>query len=249
MVGIHQNFSTLANMREYESLIRGVIGSEIDLRIVHGEEYWKLEEYPNGHLNDCNPSMSGIEMQVDNHGSYTIGMKATYKDKSGFVTAGHCADGETCRNVGQDSIISVIGTVLETYTAGSAYETCDCAFIETESGSRNMTAGVYWQSYYPTSAVYASLNDYVKFYGHNGMTYGYVENTCRNITYGKNTTLRRVVIVDNDADAGDSGRYVAQTFDPTPEFHGIFAYTSDSSAYVKHSGFTPNFTGLEWDFS
>lgn len=42
VVRIHQDFSTLANMQEYEKLIRSVIGNEIDLKIVHGGEYWQL---------------------------------------------------------------------------------------------------------------------------------------------------------------------------------------------------------------
>ena len=42
VVGIHQDFSTLANMQGYEKLIRSVIGDEIDLKIVHGGEYWQL---------------------------------------------------------------------------------------------------------------------------------------------------------------------------------------------------------------
>ena len=144
VVEIHQNFSTLANMQGYEQLIRGVIGNKIDLKIVHGGEYWQLGECPNGPLNDCDPIESGVKMQVTNHGSCTFGMKATYKDKEGFVTAGHCADGENGSDVGQDSINSVIGTVsMETYNPGSTYETCDCTFVETESGDRNINAEVY----------------------------------------------------------------------------------------------------------
>ena len=42
VVEIHQDFSTLANMQGYEKLIRSVIGYEIDLKIVHGGDYWQL---------------------------------------------------------------------------------------------------------------------------------------------------------------------------------------------------------------
>jgi len=42
VVSIHQDFSTLDNMQEYEKLIRSVIGDEIDLKLVHGGEYWQL---------------------------------------------------------------------------------------------------------------------------------------------------------------------------------------------------------------
>ena len=114
-----------------------------------------------------------------------------------------------------------------------------------------MDAEDYWNSYYPTSARDASLDDYVKIHGKSGRTYGYVENTCQDITDGQDTRLKCVVIVDNGARAGDSGGYVSQTFDPTPEFHGTFvAYSSgDKSAYVKHGKFSSNFPGIAWDFS
>ena len=42
VVEIHQDFSTLDNMKAYEKLIRGVIGNEIDLKLVHGGDYWRL---------------------------------------------------------------------------------------------------------------------------------------------------------------------------------------------------------------
>ena len=89
----------------------------------------------------------------------------------------------------------------------------------------------------------------MKIYRKSGMTYGYVDDTCRNIIDNQGTTLWCVVTINRAATGGDSGGYVAQTFDPTPEFHGIFvAYNSDSSAYVKHSWFTDTFTGLTWGF-
>ena len=42
VVDIHQDFSTLDNMKKYEKLIRGVIGDEIDLKLVHGGDYYQL---------------------------------------------------------------------------------------------------------------------------------------------------------------------------------------------------------------
>ena len=46
VVRIHQDFSTLDNMKRYE-LIRDVIGKELDLKIVDGGDYWRLSECPN----------------------------------------------------------------------------------------------------------------------------------------------------------------------------------------------------------
>lgn len=252
IIAIHQDFATLENMEKYEKTIRSVIGDEIDLKLSNGGEYWQLATCNNGALADCDPLESGVEMQVTGMGNCTIGIRATYGGDDGYVTAGHCADGHEDDNVGQDSISSVIGTVSkETYNAGSSYETCDCAFIEIDSGSRTMDADVYWDSYYPTSEADASDEDYVKIYGKSGKTYGYVDGTCEDIVDNSSTTLKCVVIVDNAANGGDSGGAVVQTFDSTPEFHGIFvAYNNglDLSAYVKHSKFTSHFSGLSWDF-
>ena len=39
-VKIHQNFATADNMRQYESIIRQIIGDQIDLRISNGGNYW-----------------------------------------------------------------------------------------------------------------------------------------------------------------------------------------------------------------
>ena len=190
-------------------------------------------------------------MQVTDHGHCTIGMRATYDNDEGYVTVGHCADDETDRDVGQDTVISEVVTVSkETYDDDVQWETCDCAFIEIESGDRDMDSEVYWQSYYPTSAAHASLDDYVKIYGKSGITYGYVTDTCENVVIPGKSTLWCLVIVDNAVTKGDSGAYVAQTFDPTPEFHGINVASSQlESAYVKHTQFTTNFPGLAWDFS
>ena len=39
-VKIHQDFATAENMRQYESIIRQIIGDQIDLRISNGGNYW-----------------------------------------------------------------------------------------------------------------------------------------------------------------------------------------------------------------
>ena len=39
-VRIHQDFATADNMRQYESIIRAIIGDQIDLRISNGGNYW-----------------------------------------------------------------------------------------------------------------------------------------------------------------------------------------------------------------
>jgi hypothetical protein len=259
-VRIHKDSANMVKMIVYEKLIRSIIGTEIDVKLSNGGEYWDLATCSNGPLDDCSTLESGIEYEVDDSpgGPCTIGMRATYDGEDGFVTAGHCVDGKTDSTVYQDEDngSQSIGTVSkETYNLGSSYETCDCAFVEIDSGSVSMDADVYGYSYYPTSAINASVDDYVNIYGKSGKTSGYVTYTCDDITTTNteniSTTLKCVVIVDAAADYGDSGALVGQTLDNIPEFHGIFVArhgSDDLSAFVKHSKFTAHFSGLSWDY-
>ena len=59
-VGIHQDFATADNMRQYESIIRQIIGDQIDLRISNGGDYWvaaqeELVEDLSGSEGICGP--------------------------------------------------------------------------------------------------------------------------------------------------------------------------------------------------
>ena len=59
-VRIHQDFATADNMRQYESIIRAIIGDHIDLRISNGGSYWvtaqeELVEDLSGGKGICGP--------------------------------------------------------------------------------------------------------------------------------------------------------------------------------------------------
>ena len=59
-VRIHQDFATADNMRQYESIIRQIIGDQIDLRISNGGSYWvaaqeELVEDLSGDEGICGP--------------------------------------------------------------------------------------------------------------------------------------------------------------------------------------------------
>ena len=59
-VKIHQDFATAENMRQYESIIRAIIGDQIDLRISNGGNYWvaaqeELVEDLSGDEGICGP--------------------------------------------------------------------------------------------------------------------------------------------------------------------------------------------------
>ena len=64
-VGIHQNFATADNMRQYESIIRAIIGDQIDLRISNGGNYWvaaqeELVEDLSGNEGICGPQTVSV---------------------------------------------------------------------------------------------------------------------------------------------------------------------------------------------
>ena len=104
-------------------------------------------------------------MQVKNYGVCTVGMMATLDGTDGFITAGQCADGEKCSKVGQDAICSVIGTATVGTHDSDSNETCDCAFVGIDSGSRTMDASSHWDPYYLTSAADVNVVGFVKITG------------------------------------------------------------------------------------
>ena len=64
-VGIHQDFATADNMRQYESIIRAIIGDQIDLRISNGGNYWvtaqeELVEDLSGGKGICGPQTVSV---------------------------------------------------------------------------------------------------------------------------------------------------------------------------------------------
>ncbi len=191
-------------------------------------------------------------MQVTGHGYCTTGFKATYNGKSGFVAAGHCANGQTGNNVGQATISTVIGKVeKETYDLGSSSEDCDCSFISSTTPVDKIVFGISSQ-YYPHYARTAAVNDYVKMSGKtSGITTGTVSSTNGSITVADGTTLTQVVIASYLSTGGDSGGPVMDAFSATPGFLGTnVAYNSGTgqSAYVKYSKFESYFTGISWGF-
>ena len=64
-VGIHQDFATAENMRQYGSIIRAIIGDQIDLRISNGGNYWvaaqeELVEDLSGGKGICDPQTVSV---------------------------------------------------------------------------------------------------------------------------------------------------------------------------------------------
>lgn len=153
----------------------------------------------------------------------------------------------------------MIGTVQkETYDSGVAYEYCDCAFIEIDSGSISLDQTIYGvsSSYYPDHVGAASTNDYVKQSGKkSGIKIGQVIATSVSDTNDDGTTLRDVVHANYSRDSGDSGAPVMDAYSSDPGFLGTHAQgrdntypNPDDAFYVKYSRFEQYLGGsLSWD--
>ena len=162
-------------MEEYSSIIREIVGDEANIILQPGESWYAGD--CSSRTSNCNEIEGGVKMQVTGHNGCTVGIKATYDSKTGFVSAGHCADGNQGDDVGQATISNVVGTVHEeVFEENNSNEYCDCSFIETTSAIAEEIYGIS-ASYYPDHTYTVSDNDWVKMSGMvSGIKIGYVDN-------------------------------------------------------------------------
>lgn len=250
LVGIEPAYATPENMERYAELIENVVPSHIKVVLQPGE-IWTTSSCSSAE-SSCDPIEGGVNMQVEDHESCTVGLKATYDEQEGFVTAGHCADGSTGDDVGQPFLSRVIGTVIkETFDKRNEYEYCDCAFVASPVSVANKVLGLN-DRYYPDHTHTVSDNDWVKMYGAvNGKKIGYVTDWNGDVyLQDHQTRLRHVAIATYSSTYGDSGAPVIEAYSDDPGFAGINVAHSSSgkSVFVKHYKFTSYFSGLSWDF-
>lgn len=235
-------------MEQYATFVRSVVGEEADIVLVEGET-WNSSSC-NSRSSNCNPIEGGVRMQVTDHGPCTVGFKATYNGDSGFVTAGHCADGNTGDDVGQSSLSNVVGEVRkETFYQGSSTY-CDCAFVETTTTVDSDIFGIS-SSYQPDHTHTVKKYDWVKMSGQvSGIKTGYVTNWSDSVYMSNlSTWVRHVATATYSSTEGDSGAPVLQAYESDPGFTGInVAFSTSESAFVKHYKFTSYFSGLQWGF-
>lgn len=246
-IGIQQDYATADKLEKYAQKIRSIVGNDVDIVVYNGGDYWQLGTCTT-RTSNCDPVEAGIQIQFQNTALCTEGFKATYNGKNGFVTAGHCANGQTGTNVGQAITSRTIGTVeKETYDLGSQTEDCDCAFIASTVTVASEVFGIS-STYYPHSTGTAVSSDYVKLSGKNsGITTGTVSLTNQNITVTDGTKLTGVTIASYSSTYGDSGGPVMDAFSASPRFLGTnVAFQSGNSAYVTYLKVQSNFSGISW---
>lgn len=121
------------NIAKYIKKIRSIVGDEIDITISPAE---LAETTACGSRTDvCTPLKGGVQYGPS---GCSTGFAATYQGDSGFLTAGHCDDGDAGDDAKQPRYGSVIGTIeKETFWSNTR---CDCGFI---SVTGSMDDGIF----------------------------------------------------------------------------------------------------------
>lgn len=122
-VTIDPEYFTEKEIKTYIKYIRKIIGNEIDLTI---SKLSYVKSSCLGTKSACDPMEGGLKISFPIF-NCTLGFKAKFNGKSGFVTAGHCL-GNT---VGQPTHLDKVGKVqIRSYVDMG---TCDCAFVEIDT--------------------------------------------------------------------------------------------------------------------
>ena len=125
------------NIKKYIKIIRKIIGDEIDLTISPASPASALSCSLPG--NECDPMLGGNRLETGLT-FCTLGFKATYQGKSGFVTAGHCSTTDFTK-YGQPSFDKKVGKT--TYRpAAPTFTDCDCAFVAIDGTEPNLVRGM-----------------------------------------------------------------------------------------------------------
>ena len=184
----------------------------------------------------------------------TLGFAATYNNKDGFVTAGHCFDGLTDggNSAGADAQHpdggSKIGDLEKEITVSRPASTrCDCAFVEA-SGISDKTYGISTEA----SSVGSSTTDKsikASLGQSDTVSSGVITDNSRTVT---SYYYRLLGVVETDITVidGDSGSPVFNS--SGSELLGFMVAKnpddSTGSVYVKADKFTTYLSGLTWGF-
>ena len=241
------------NVSRYVETIRSLVG-DVDLTIGPGELVVP-ESCSSRHSSECQPIKGGVRFDADDTRAGTIGFKASYNGKTGFVTAGH--------NFIDDNGNDLAGTTihqhpsswwdignLENKSIEFGEETwCDCAFVSELSTTRSMDDGVYGMSD-PSSTENAYWNQLVKISGgYTGISYGFVTSTDSDFWYDLDedgigeTKVNDAIRASYSSRSGDSGS-------PIISFGGklVGIHVGGNGHFMEHSAVTNTFPGLTWGF-
>ena len=221
--------------------VRAIIGPEVDLIV---EPIIPAKPQVCSQTSDCEPAQAGVQIETSFWGPCTVGFKASYDGKTGFVTAGHC--GNLNDGVGQPSYFwwDHIGTVYE--NAYDSSTTCDCLFVDADE---TISDKIY-NNFDVSLAGDAAYGDLVYMEGRTtkGIS-GIVYNTNYSYTY-QGHALNNLAYVSYVSQGGDSGApvYITIGADRLAGIHhggngvsfGLFSHQSNAADEMP---------GLTWTFS
>ncbi len=254
-VRIDAKYFTEENIPKYISSIRSIVGNNIALTVGPGE-YLELEGCTSRSSSECNPIKGGVQFEADSTNSGTVGFKATYNSKTGFVTAGHnfidFTDGSQLAGTTIEQHISSttdIGNLENNNIFFEVNTWCDCAFVSELHSSRSMDDGVYGLSD-PNSTQNPYWNLLVTISGgYTGTSSGYVSST--NIDFSADlddsgsteTNIYDAIRAGYSSQSGDSGS-------PIISYSGklVGIHVAASGTFMEHSAVTNSFPGLTWGF-
>ncbi len=235
-----------------EKKIRKAIDDDADITIVYADP---IVFTSCSQTSDCNPMQGGVKIIAEGATHCSMGYKATYDEKIGFVTAGHCmqntSSGQKVYNYNNWWEDDLLGSVIKnTLSYGTS---CDCAFVEETEADESISNKVYNDitlsgTYFPTEYTYVVLKGYVSGTSYLGITDSYT------VIYpsfdGGQTTVKIIGAVETNgyASLGDSGGTVYEAWGSTPSFAGIFTATMSQSStpsyYTPYYNIQNNFSGI-----
>jgi len=225
------------NVAKYIKKIRSIVGDEVDITISPAE----LAETTacGSRTGVCTPLKGGVQYGPS---GCSTGFAATYQGDSGFLTAGHCDNGNAGNDAKQPRYGSVIGTIeKETFWGNTR---CDCGFI---SVTGSMDDGIFGLSDPNTTASPFNGMSVTMSGVTSGVKSGSVTDADYDVYYSdEGVWFREAVKTNYGSNGGDSGAPVVSG----SSLVGIHSGKSGSSIsfFTNVNNVGIYFGGLTWDF-
>jgi hypothetical protein len=255
-IAIHPAVFSDVNIPKYEKNIRKIIGNEVDITFVKAQLV-QLQACTDRNTTPCEPIQGGVLFDVDDGLPCTVGFKATYNSKTGFVTAGHCVNGggsSTEIEQPTSSTTDIANVVSETYTPFTTMS-CDCAFIEETHASRSMSDKVFGMVDPATTASPFVNMQVTMSGGSSGLRTNFVSNADYQLALDLDsngsfdTWVTHTVVAPYLSQSGDSGSPVMSGNSLIGiHFAGVESLQSGDRYFTKASTITSTFSGLTWGF-
>jgi hypothetical protein len=255
-IAIHPSVFSDENIPKYEKNIREIIGDEVDITFVKAQLV-QLQSCTDRNTTECEPIQGGVLFDVNDGLPCTVGFKATYNSKIGFVTAGHCVNGGgSSTEIEQPtaSTTDIANVVSETYTPFTTMS-CDCAFIEETHASRSMSDKVFGMVDPATTASPFVNMQVTMSGGKSGLRTAYVSNPDYQLPLdldsngSYDTWVTHTVVAPYLSQSGDSGSPVMSGNSLIGiHFAGAESLQAGDRYFTKASTITSTFSGLTWGF-